>query len=208
MMPLPKSLQQGAQQLGALAPIGVPPSQPPNFGAPPGPPPGGGGDESNSFPFDMQKQSQTNWCWSAVAASVEQFYESSSASWTQCKIVNSELSQSTCCTNGSTLKCDQPWYLDTALSRVGHYNAFGDGPLAMNGLMIEISSKQPVGARIAWPGRGAHFVVLHGYSVLSGDSFVDIRDPWDQGEYTYSYDQFCTAYNGTGVWSHHYFTRP
>ena len=66
----------------------------------------------------VEHQTQTQWCWAAVSNSVSHFYDAGST-WTQCTIVNAELGQSTCCSNGSSSACNKPWYLDKALTRVG-----------------------------------------------------------------------------------------
>ncbi|MEX2552467.1 MAG: hypothetical protein WD627_05655 [Actinomycetota bacterium] len=41
---------------------------------------------SVTLPFDMQLQTQSNWCWAATAASVSLYYWPWSG-WTQCKVL-------------------------------------------------------------------------------------------------------------------------
>src|SRR5262245_35787098 len=66
----------------------------------------------------VEHQQQTNWCWAAVSNSVSRYYDPSST-WSQCTIANAELGHSSCCTNGGSAACNQPWFLDRALTRVG-----------------------------------------------------------------------------------------
>src|SRR5690348_16501276 len=100
-MPLPDFFQNTRQAIAlshaALAMGGAPAPQP-----------------GKSLVFAMQHQKQSEWCWAAVSVSVSKFYNPASG-FTQCKVVNAELRQTTCCQNGSTAKCDLPYFLDKAL---------------------------------------------------------------------------------------------
>src|SRR5262249_49866891 len=60
--------------------------------------------------FTMQHQEQTQWCWSATATSVSQYYNAAST-WTQCSLVNAELGRTDCCSAPSSNDCNQPWTL-------------------------------------------------------------------------------------------------
>ncbi|WP_083802276.1 IS630 family transposase [Micromonospora sp. ATCC 39149] len=160
--------------------------------------------DTRQLAFLMQYQQQTNWCWSATATSVSLFYNPTSG-WYQCYLANAELGQSTCCSDGSAPRCNQPWYLDRALNRVGNLDHWQVGALTMTAIRSEIDAGRPVGARIAWSGGGAHFVVISGY-LDYGTIYLAIQDPW-YGPSFPSYDTFRTAYQGTGTWTHTYFTR-
>lgn len=157
--------------------------------------------------FTMQTQTQTQWCWSAVSVSVDHFYNSSST-WTQCSMANAELGQTTCCANGSSSACNKPWYLDRALTRVGRLGAFSNGVKSFADVTTEIGASHPLGVRIGWSGGGGHFVVISGWSSVTGTSqqFVEVRDPI-YGSSTYSYATFQTAYQTSGSWTHSYTTR-
>jgi Papain-like cysteine protease AvrRpt2 len=157
---------------------------------------------SLALPFTMQHQTQTEWCWAAVSVSVSQYFNPSSA-WTQCGLVNAELGQSTCCQDGSSPACNQPWYLDRALTRTGNLASFGSGASTFPALVQEIAAARPLGARIAWSGGGGHFVVLTGYS---GSDRVGVDDPW-YGHSDYNFSAFTSRYQGSGSWTHSYFTK-
>ena len=51
---------------------------------------------SRSLAFNMQAQTQSNWCWAATARSVSHYYWFLSQ-WSQCNIACAELSLTTCC---------------------------------------------------------------------------------------------------------------
>ena len=154
--------------------------------------------------FTIQQQVQTEWCWSAVATSISHFYNASSA-WTQCSLANAELGQTTCCQNGSSSACNQPWYLERALQRTGNLQNWTGAPASYAAVQQEIGDSRPLGVRIGWSGGGGHFVVLDGYDT-AGDQYLSVKDPF-YGASTYSYAAFQTAYQSTGSWTHTYFTK-
>lgn len=155
--------------------------------------------------FTMEHQQQTQWCWAAVSTSVSHYYDASSA-WTQCTVVNGELGQSTCCKSGSSAACNQPWYLDLALTRTGNLAAVSAGTTSFAGTRGEIDAGRPLGARIGWSGGGGHFVVLAGYKPDPGSERVAIEDPW-YGASDIALSTFTSSYQGTGSWTHSYTTQ-
>lgn len=152
--------------------------------------------------FTMEAQSQTEWCWAAVTVSVSMFY-STMSTWSQCSLVNDQLGQTTCCANGSTTQCNQPYYLDLSLTRTGNLASVTTGTATMAQVQSEIDANRPLGVRIGWPNGGGHFVVIDGYSTPND---LDIQDPW-YGPSTIDYNTFLTAYQGTGSWTHSYRTK-
>ncbi len=168
-------------------------------GAPPGREP---------LPFAMQHQLQREWCWAAVAASVSRFYDVGSP-WTQCRLANEELGQTTCCADGSTRDCNKPWLLENALGRTRNMNGFPvAGSATMGSIATEIDGRRPVGVRIGWVNAagqevGGHFVVIDGYADLD---LLDIQDPW-YGPSTVSLEGLLFHYKGNGRWTHTYYTR-
>ncbi len=148
----------------------------------------------------MQPQQQTQWCWSAVATSVSLFYDSASG-WTQCALVDAELGQTSCCVNGGTPTCNQPWFLDLALTRTGNLDPPVGGVATFAVTANEIDAGQPVGVRIGWSGGGGHFVVIAGYTELSLSRWLAMRDPWF-GNSSVGWSGLQTSYQGTGSWTH------
>ena len=154
--------------------------------------------------FNMETQKQTQWCWAAVSVSTSKHFDSLS-SWTQCKMVNGELGQTTCCSAGSSESCNQPWYLDLALTRTNNLSgAATQDALTLAKIKAEINAKRPVGVRIGWSGGGGHFVIIDGYN--SATKEISVRDPF-YGSSVYSLTAFKTKYQSTGAWSHTYKTK-
>ena len=59
-------------------------------------------------------------------------------------------------------------------------------------------------ARTAWSGGGAHFLAIIGYRLRNDMLAVD--DPW-YGKSDVAYATFNSSYQGSGSWTHSYFTR-
>jgi hypothetical protein len=151
----------------------------------------------------MQSQLESEWCWAAVSASVDNFY--GGAAWTQCKVVNAELGRADCCANGSSANCDKPWYLEKALKRVHHFNGL-TGLSSQAAVKTEIDSGHPLGVRTAWSGGGAHFLVVHGYDYTNPvQPTLSVADPF-YGSSIVDYNLFCTSYQGSGAWTDSYNT--
>jgi len=172
---------------------------------------GGGPAGGGSLPFQMQHQLQTQWCWAAVTASTAAYY-ASNGGWTQCKVVNALLQQAVCCASGNSTACNQPFYLDRALSRTGNLSALTTGKLSLGQVWAEIDAGRPIGVRIGWGGGGGHFVALSGYfpagyspTGYSTTGRVQVQDPWF-GPSSTDYLAFSTRYQGFGSWTHTYRT--
>jgi len=162
-----------------------------------------GGAPVTTLPFTMQPQKQTNWCWSAVATSTSHYYESQSR-WEQCGVVNEELGVATCCDNGGDDSCNQPWYLDRALQRVGRFGAMSAEKAAWATLSQEVDARRPLCLRIGWNGGGGHFVVVSGYDTAA--EMIDVKDPFF-GDSSVTYATFPDAYHTGGLWTHSYMTQ-
>ena len=157
-----------------------------------------------SLGFSMQPQQQTNWCWSAVATSTSHFYNAGST-WTQCTLANQQLGQTTCCQNGASTACNVAWYLDRALGATGNLDGWQGGTVSQAILEGDLVKTCPVGVRIAWSGGGAHFIIVDG--ATTSNSTVHVEDPI-YGTSDIAYNTLVTKYQGTGSWTHTYFTKP
>jgi hypothetical protein len=170
-------------------------------------PVGGAPPAGRSLNFKVPHQLQTNWCWAAVTAGVAAYYNQ--PNWTQCRVVCLSLGQAYCCSlgAGSSVSCNQPWYLDRALQRVGNFSDLTSAPLQLWQVVSELNSNRPVGVRIGWFGGGGHFLAIGGYSPNS----IDIWDPWwgNPNQATnVSYASFPATYQNRGRWTHSYRTAP
>jgi len=152
----------------------------------------------------MQAQTQTNWCWAATSTSVSHFYWLWSP-WTQCKVANAELGRSDCCNSSVPGPCNVPWYLDKALTRTNNFVSIM-GQATFQQVRAEIDAGKPVGARIGWNGGGGHFMAIYGYSIVAGVEYFDIDDPI-YGKSHLMVSDFANNYQGSGSWTHTYFTK-
>ena len=110
------------------------------------------------LPFNMQPQTQSNWCWSATAVSVSRYFWRRST-WTQCRVANAELGQRNCCSSPVPSPCNVPWYLDRSLTRTRNFVSI-TGVVTFEQVKAEIDKGRPVGARVGWSGGGGHFMVV------------------------------------------------
>ena len=130
---------------------------------------------SKQLAFNMEAQTQSNWCWAATSTSVSHYYWFWS-NWTQCRVAGAELNRSDCCNSPVPSPCNVPWFLDRALTRTNNFVSIA-GPVAFSAVKAEIDAGRPVGARIGWSGGGGHFVCIYGYSSFLNDEYFDIDDP-------------------------------
>jgi len=186
---------------GFLNPLQTLPSPPPMAAL-------AGGDAAGSSGslqgFAVSTQLQSEWCWAAVSSSVANFY--GPTQWTQCGVASAELAPLNCCGGDASDGCNKPWYLDRALTRVGHFDRISASSAPFTGVQAEIGGNRPLGCRIAWAGGGAHFVALGGWLIAAdGSSYVNVCDPF-YGPVQKKYDDFVSAYVSPGDgWTHSYF---
>jgi hypothetical protein len=155
--------------------------------------------------FNMEAQTQSNWCWAATSKSVSHFYSKLGNPWTQCKIASDELGQ-TCCTTPVPGPCNVPWYLDRALSRTRNFVEIKSGTLTWESVKEQIDKGLVVGTRIGWNGGGGHFMVIYGVSKILNIKYFHIDDPI-YGKSVLTVNQFSTNYQGSGRWTHTYLTK-
>jgi hypothetical protein len=170
-------------------------------------------------PFVMQTQQASNWCWAAVAVSVNNFFGSPVAvlanpAWTQSKLANQQLgitSAPGCAQTPVPKPCNQPEGLDVALTITKNLMPDGakfDQHLTFESIQKWVAAQLPLGARITWYGGGAHFIALDGVKLMSsGERKVHVQDPsfsstsppglWD-------YDTLVEGYLEEGYWSDTY----
>jgi len=165
----------------------------------------GGAIPARVIPFTLQQQQQTQWCWSAVSVSISVHYRPSS-SWTQCRLANQELSQTTCCSDGSSSICNEPRSLASALTHTSSLLQGPLTPLSFNDIKREIDAGRLVGCRVQWPDGSGHFVVISGYKDEQGVRWIEVRDPSDASRADYTFTSFLNQYRLTGTCTHSYLT--
>lgn len=156
---------------------------------------------SGSIHFDLQPQSQNQWCWAAVAVSVSIHYDASN--WTQCELAKSVLHRSTCCQ--SEPSCDDQAPLSTALETTENLAEGPIPPLDFGEVRDEIDGKRLVCCRME--KSTGHFLVLSGYREEPSDTWVDVQDPWGDTFASMPYDKFLFQHE-RGPCTHAYRTHP
>jgi len=146
--------------------------------------------------YQWQKQERSNWCWAAVASSVDQYF-AVPPQYGQCDIASGCLGFA-CCAPAPTAPCNIPFTLQTALGFAGHFDRFAVPPTP-DDVRDEIQLNQrPLCARIQWSEGGGHFVTIFGYDE---DPLLGLRywvaDPIT-GESLVSEEDFLFNYQGSG----------
>jgi len=90
-------------------------------------------------------------------------------------------------------------------TETGNLESWQSGTVEQPVLEGELARNCPVAIRIGWSGGGGHFVVIDGSATSNGT--VHVQDPI-YGTSDISQGTLATAYQGTGSWTHTYFTRP
>lgn len=161
--------------------------------------------------YGRQRQSQTNWCWAAVAASVKEHY-SPGAAITQCSVASTAFSPTDCCASPSS--CNLSYNLQSALLSLGHMSgvpASTAPPFTKCDNEVE-TLDQPIGVRIQWAGctRG-HFIAITGVSNKHLQRLV-VEDP-DYGQVIIEHLTMKSSYQSNprstpiGSWDRTYFTK-
>jgi hypothetical protein len=195
-------------------------------------PPGGVGPvviDQGRINFRIQLQEQSEWCWAAVATSIEKYFNRAST-LEQCNVVNRVLQPSSddlpgngctggcddckCCCDPDSDICNTPAPLEEALQKIHKWRATLPRPLRFDEIQREIDRGRPIGAGITWasgnsaaygrisdPTPKGHFVVIRGYRVLSsGARQLDVADPLNASGLV-DFDEFTLAYYGDGAWT-------
>jgi hypothetical protein len=149
-------------------------------------------------------QEQANWCWAATGDGVAHYYDKTST-WTQCLIANANLNRSDCCGNGASGPCNVYGFLNDALTAVGHYDHMAAQVASFQVVEGEVGAGRPLGVRVAWSGGGAHFLAIGGFRDLP-DNYLHVEDPW-YGPSDIAHATLESAYQGSGKWTHTYWTK-
>jgi hypothetical protein len=184
-------------------------------------PPTGVNTTGRAATFNMQTQDETEWCWAAVAVSMNAYLDppalNAVPTWTQPSLATQVLAQElqwnppVDCSMDPNQTCDKPAGLDVALSITSNLRQGG----AMFNCFLDFASIQgwidqqlPIGARILWPEGGAHFVALSGYlAFASGDQKVVVQDPL-YGPSVQDYSSLRGQYVYRGSWNDTYLVTP
>ena len=158
------------------------------------------------LPFAMEPQQQNNWCWAAVAVSVNNFLDPRTPpTWSQGRLAADLLKNPSCSLTPPATACNVPEDLQGALGITGNLRRNGymtETHLAFDSICNWVNSHLPVGARIKWRGPGAHFIALDGYRVTSsGRRMVHVQDPDATTSPGFiDYEELVENYRNDGSW--------
>ncbi|WP_167350712.1 papain-like cysteine protease family protein [Methylobacterium variabile] len=170
---------------------------------------------SNELAFRVDHQTQTQWCWAAVASSISRFYDHASP-WTQCRVADAQLAKAVCCDpQEAESQCNKQARLDEALKKTSNFvrwvvlNNQDDWPgVSFEDIKSEIDSNRVIATRVGWDGGGGHFQAIFGYSESpSGEKFIRVTDPIYR-EVDVAFTEFASRYEAGGWWNVTYFTAP
>jgi hypothetical protein len=160
---------------------------------------GENGISSKTLDVDMYPQEQNQWCWAATGRMTMVYAGGDPSVITQCAEANSAFSQTSCCSNGSTSKCNQPYYPlydDWGFAATEKYRAKG-AYLSWDDFKLAIDEGKPVAFLWHWNSGGGHYQVATGYyedaSKSPATRMVYVNNPWppNEGEQTsYTYASF------------------
>ncbi|MEL1244012.1 papain-like cysteine protease family protein [Flavobacterium sp. DGU11] len=159
---------------------------------------------NRALPFSMQRQTQSNWCWAANAASISLFYNPHSGA-TQCEVACQCLDRGDCCNPNVPSACNVPYYLTDALEATGNFKQYIGNPILMPAIETEINGGWLIGVRIGWRDGGGHFVTIYGYNYPNANNFVYVADPIYGNSYI-SLANFTSNYQNAGDWTDTYLT--
>jgi hypothetical protein len=102
-------------------------------------------------------------------------------------------------------------YLDQSLTYTRSFNGpLIYGPYSVANVEAQLDSGNPVCARVAWFGGGAHFLSIAGYSYPTDDPSsvtIYLQDSF-YGPSSMAFADFATNYHAGGDWTHTYLTKP
>jgi hypothetical protein len=131
---------------------------------------------------------------------VAHFYDQSS-DWTQCAVAGATLERTECCE--LPFSCDEIAEVKIALTKTGNLAAGDTRPMRGRALRAELGRGRPVVARIEWPDKTGHFVVIDGSRT---GAFVRVKDPGDDSTVEMALNTLLHRYQSLGTCSHLYRT--
>ena len=158
--------------------------------------------------FVMQHQQQHNWCWAAVAASIQNFFNPPASQVTQCQIATRAFPNiSGGCESGGkpNTACNLPNSLTTVL---GAWHRLAAAPilrpLSFSEIQRTIDAGFPIPLRIVWDDdpTTAHVAVITGY-IPGAIPRVQVDDPFYDRSVV-DLQTLVSAYQGVGMWERTY----
>jgi hypothetical protein len=137
---------------------------------------------------ELYPQEENQWCWAATGRMTMLYAGGDPSVITQCAEANDAFSQSSCCSNGSTGRCNKPYYPlydNWGFTAENMYREKG-AYLSWNGLKEAIDEGKPVAFLWRWKSGGGHYQVATGYyedtSTTPVTKMVYVNNPWPPNE--------------------------
>lgn len=129
-------------------------------------------------PSVIPKQEKDEWCWAAVANFIDILIRGDEL-YGQCKIAK-KCRPKVCTGKCEDINCDEEFYLDVALEKIGRLEKHVARPLKSEEVIAIINDKRPIGVRIQWPklkktdASTGHFVAIVGYFVSGQNMYYQV----------------------------------
>ncbi len=150
------------------------------------------------LPFEMEEQTEHNWCWAATAKAVSDHY-TPEPSISQCTVAGM-VKGVDCCRNSSGSPCNEYAFLSEALKKTNNFEDFLNRIMLWSEIKQQIEAGKIVCAYIEWDNSNAgHYVALYGVGGIGrGTKMVYVRDP-DGEDKLMTYTKF-KRYERQGRW--------
>jgi len=157
-----------------------------------------------TVPLSYIQRAQTNWCWTAAAEMVFNYYGRNSAG--QCDVANFQLGRNDCCGSSAVPNsaCDKTCVAQAVSKIFSNWQIQSQqikGSVSFSTLQAEINAQRPVEVGFVWSsGNKGHLAIVYGWEQNNSGSIVLVHDP-DPNRKTVviSYSDLLTAY-GLGNW--------
>jgi hypothetical protein len=151
--------------------------------------------------FQMFEQTEVEWCWAAVGASVKDYF-TPKPPVQQGDVANTVFGTDVCTGPHVPPQFNVPKPLQEVLQDLNNLQAVKNVPLSFTEIQSQIAASLPVCVRIGWFGEfSGHFVVVYGWGIsASGEPWVEVADPFF-GNSLLPYDEFRNNYQQAGEWT-------
>jgi len=159
----------------------------------------------NPLPTNLAPQQTSMWCW---AASGQMVMNALGGMVSQCEQANQRFGRTDCCDSPTPSACVTGGWPEFA--KYGFTYDTG-GALSWTSLKAQIDvNKTPFAFSWHWDGGGGHMMVVTGYKVIGGQSYVSINDPWAPNEGSQEDILYSDYVDGSGYshWTDYYNVAP
>lgn len=151
----------------------------------------------------LRPQETSMWCW---AASGQMVMESLGTNVTQCDEANKRFGRTDCCNTPVPSPCVNGGWPE--FDKYGFtFKTTSNAALTWDQVRDQIyCQRKPFAFSWHWNGGGGHMMVVHGYTILDGTTYVDVNDPWPPNVGNASFKTYAAYVSGSGYthWNDYY----